>query len=78
MEKNNNFGNPPKVELMCFRLTSAVRGVTRIMEKYRHKLLRRGDWGRSSGSMGRSLWKPTGYTTERVTFLSILEVLITT
>jgi hypothetical protein len=48
------------------------------MEKYRHKLFRRGDWGRSKGSMGLSPWKLMDYTTERVTFLIILEVLLTT
>jgi hypothetical protein len=58
--------------------TVASMGVVRIMEKYRHKLFRRADWDRSMGSMVQNHRKLTGYTTDRVTFLIIFEVLLTT
>ena len=48
---------------------SPVVNIDRIMEKYRHKLFRRGDWCCWRGYMGRSSRKLImGYTTERVTF----------
>jgi hypothetical protein len=63
---------------MLLKMALNTSGVARIMEKYMHKLFRRGVWGSSRGSMGQSPRKLTGYTTERVTFLIILEVLLTT
>ena len=55
-----------------------ISGVARIMEKHRHKLFWRGVWCCSRVSMGKSSRKLTGYTTESMTFLIILEVLLTT
>jgi hypothetical protein len=50
------------------------------MEKYRNNkpVLVGRTWSRSRVSMGQSPQKLTGYTTERVTFLIILEALSTT
>ena len=47
------------------------RYVTRIMNKNRHNVSAR-------ARTGADQWGPWGYTTERVTFLVILEVLLTT
>ena len=69
-------------DMCCFFLSIyiVIRGVARIMEKYRHNkpVLVGRTWSRSRVSMGQSPRKLTGYTTERVTFLTILEVLLTT
>ena len=48
------------------------------MDKHRHKLFRWGVWGRSRGFFGRSSRKRAGSTTNRVTFLIILEVILAT
>jgi hypothetical protein len=56
------------------------------MEKYRHKLFRRGVWSRRrppngsrAGFQGKILLRNlVNYTTEKMTFLIILKVLLTT
>jgi hypothetical protein len=55
-----------------------TRDVARIMEKYRHKLFWIRVWAAQRGPWDEASRKLTGYTTERVTFLIILEVLLTT
>ena len=55
-----------------------TRDVARIMEKYRHKLFWIRVWATQRGPCDEASRKLTGYTTERVTFLIILEVLLTT
>ena len=61
---------------LCIR-QQVIKDVAGIMEKYKHKLFRRGVWATQVGPWGEDSRKLTDYTTERVTFLIILEVLLT-